>query len=171
MNNKQLDYHIPKGWVVAIFIYYGIMIITGVSLICFIMIGKVGSNIPKEEIQLYSFIVAILSGAMLASVRYSQKLYKACIDKRVLYENENKAVYLGNIMYFLLRPLYAIVFSVLFVICLLGGLMFLMNGLEVVLNDHMIYFTAFVSAFIGYSIGGVIDSFEIISKEKLNKMV
>lgn len=113
----------------------------------------------------------MLSSASFASIYYSKKLYKACIDERLLYEEStNKAVILGFIMYFILRPIFAMAFSVLFVICILGGVFFLMNGLDCFVNDRMVYLSAIISSAIGYSIGNVLDLFESISEKTINNV-
>lgn len=171
MDNKLLEYHMSKGWVIVIFVYYFLMIIAGVGLILYIIISKIGYIGTQEEIKKYTFIMSILSSAMFTAVRYSQKLYKACIDGRVVIVHDSKIVFIGNILYFILRPIYAVVFTLITVVGLLGGLVFLMNGFECVISERMIYLVAILSAFIGYSIGRFIDLFEIVSIDKVNKIV
>lgn len=171
MDNKLLEYHISKGWVIFIFIFYLLIIIVGLGLIPYILISKIDDISSSEEVKMYTLIMSILSSTTLTSVRYSQKLYKACINKRVSFVNDNDTINIGNIMYFMLRPIYAAVFTLIFVVCMLGGFMFLMNGLDFIINERVIYFSAIVSSFIGYSIGSVIDMFEIISKDRVNKII
>ncbi|MBO4840487.1 MAG: hypothetical protein J5524_05255 [Bacteroidaceae bacterium] len=108
---------------------------------------------------------------MMTSVRYSQKLYKACIDGRVSPVNTNKSVLVGNVFYFLLRPAYSVVFSVIFVVCLMGGLLFLSGGLDCAINERMVYLSAIVSGFVGFSIGNVMDMFELVSKDRIGKIL
>ncbi len=170
MENKPLEYYIPKAWVITLFVFYSVIILAGGTVLLYIF-NKLGESCTYEKIRMYTFFVSILSSAMLTAVRYSQRLYKACIDGRVFFTGENKAIVIGNIMYFLFRPIYAVAFAVIFVVCLLGGLLFIMNGMDFVINERIVYLAAIISAFIGYSIGNVLDSFEYISKDKLNKII
>ncbi len=171
MNNKGLDYYVPKRWVVFLFVYYLLMILVGVIFIQYVLICKIREGSSQETIRMYTFFVSLLSSVMLTGVRYSQKLYKACIDGRVSFESSNKSVFIGNVMYFLLRPVYAVAFAIVFVVCLLGGLSFIMGGMDCSFNERMVYLSSIVSGFIGFSIGNVLDSFETVSKDKINKML
>lgn len=162
--NKML-YHITKGWTIGLFIYYSLMIIVGMCLILYILIGIIGSS-HSIDLKMYTFIVSLLSSMIFAGVCYSRKLYKALIDKRIIIEGswEEKT---GNIMYFILRPLYAVVFAFLFVVCILGGAFFVSGGLDCIINEKMVYLTTIMSSVIGYSIGRVLDLFEKYGKDKI----
>ena len=157
------------GWVIFLFSYYTLLIVGGIAFVLYIIL-----LINEQSVQnytCYTFYVAMLSSASFASIYYSKKLYKACIDERLLYEEStNKAVTLGFIMYFMLRPIFAVAFSVLFVICILGGVFFLMNGLDCKVNDRMVYLSAIISSAIGYSIGNVLDLFESLSERTINNI-
>lgn len=170
MDNKSLDYHLPKGWVITLFILYTAIVLAGIALLLYILIIKMDGTLDKTAVRSYTFYVSMVSSAMMTGIRYSQKLYKACIDGRVFYSNENKSILIGNVLYFLLRPIYSIAFSVIFVICLLGGLMFLGGGLDCTINERMVYLAAIISSFIGYSIGNVLDMFELVSKDHVGKI-
>lgn len=169
MGNNKLQYHIPIGWVIFLFFYYALLIVGGIAFMLYIIL-----LINEQSVQnytCYTFYVSMLSSASFASIYYSKKLYKACIDERLLYEeNTNRAVILGNIMYFMLRPIFAVAFSVLFVICILGGVFFLMNGLDCMVNERMVYLSAIISCAIGYSIGNVLDLFESLSERTINNI-
>lgn len=171
MDNKSLDYYMPKGWVVFMFIYYFVLILVGVVLILYILLYGMRGELCQEYVREYTFCVSMLSSIMLTGVRYSQKLYKACIDGRVSFENSSKSIIIGNVLYFLLRPVYSLVFTIMFVICLIGGLKFLVGGMDCVTNERMIYLSAIVSGVIGFSIGNVLDLFDIFSKDQINKIL
>jgi len=170
MDNKPLDYHIQKGWVIFLFIFYTMIVLVGITLLLYILIEKMTGQLGQDDVKTFTFYVSMLASTMMTGVRYSQKLYKACIDGRVSFDNSNKSVVIGNVVYFLLRPLYSVAFSVLFVICLLGGIKFLGGGMDCVINERMVYLAAIASGFIGYSIGSVLDIFEIVSKDHVGKM-
>lgn len=171
MDNKLLEYHMQKGWVVFLFVFYITIIFIGISFLYYIIISKMNGVLEQETIKTYTFFVSVLSSAMMTGIRYTQKLYKACIDGRVLFDSNNKAVEVGNVAYFFLRPIYSIGFSVIFVVCLLGGIKFLNGGMDCVINERTVYLSAIVSAVIGYSIGKVLDMFELVSKDYINKII
>lgn len=184
-NNKSkgLTYHIPQKWVIALYAYYTILIFSGASLLLYILIGnmyidkfeneKKPEYITKHEdenkIMKYTYFVSMLSSVMLSSVRYSRKLYKACIDERIKTNEDNISKNVGNIMYFFLRPIYAVIFAIIFVISILGGAFFITGGMNFVINEKMVYLSAIVSCIIGYSVGDVIDIFEKYSSDKIKK--
>ena len=171
MDNKPLEYHIPKGWVISLFCYYAIIILAGIAFLLFILISKMDVVLEPGTIRNYTYCVSILSSAMMTGIRYSQKLYKACIDGRVFYENDSKPKLMGNVVYFLLRPFYSVAFAVIFVICLIGGMKFLNGGMDCVINERTVYLSAIVSAFIGYFIGKVLDMFEFVSKDRVDRIM
>ena len=167
MENNELKYYMSKGWVRGLFIYYLLLIIIGIA---FMLKAFLSLNESENDYVISTFLVSILSSMTFSSIYYSKKMYKACIDGRLLFENDNKAILLGNSMYFFLRPIFSVAFSVMFVICILGGAFFLMNGLDYVINDRMVYLSAIVSSAIGYSIGNVLDKFGTLSKKTTDKM-
>ena len=180
-NNDQkskLLYHIPKGWVIALYAYYLSLILGGITCMLYIFLLIKVTNDPCYRVSIicsseyvrYSFFVSMLSSAVFSSIYYSKKLYKACIDGRLLFKNENNAIILGNIMYFFLRPIFAVAFSLLFVVCILGGFFFLMNGLEYVMNERMVFLSAIISSAIGYSVGNVLDRFNIYSEKAITNI-
>lgn len=170
IEKPELKYHIPKNWLIFLYVYYFILVIIGVIFILDILWYKMKPDITPILIKKYTFIVSMLSSAMMAGVCYSRKLYKACIDGNLQYQNDNSAVIIGNIVYFFLRPIYAVVFTVVFVICIIAGFLFIMNGVDFVINERMVYFAAVTSSFIGYSVGNVLDMFELHSSEKIKKI-
>ncbi len=171
---NELVYHIPKGWVRFLYIYYILLIVGGIAfmlnIILMINTSHKTNVIANADYVMYTFFVSMLASAAFSGVCYSRKLYKACIDGRVLFENTNRAVFIGNIWYFSLRPIFAVAFSVLFVVCLLGGVYFLMNGLDCVMNERMVYLSAIISSAIGYSVGNLLDRFSIVSEKTITKI-
>ena len=163
----ELVYHVTKGWVRFLYTYYILLIAGGIAfmlnIILMINSSQTPSKITDSDYVMYTFFVSMLASAAFSSICYSKKLYKACIDGRLLFENTNRAVIIGNIWYFSLRPIFAVAFSVLFVVCLLGGVYFLMNGLDC-------YLSAIISSAIGYSVGNVLDRFSIISERTITKI-
>lgn len=171
MENKPLEYHMREGWVIFLFVFYILVILSGMSFLLFILIWEMNRQIDLNDVRTYTFFMSMASAAMMTGVRYSQKLYKACIDGRVTFENTSRSVLVGNVLYFLLRPIYSVVFSVIFVVCLMSGLLFLSGGWDCAINERMVYLAAIVSGFVGFSIGSVMDMFEFVSRERIGKIL
>jgi len=140
------------------------------NIILMINLSHTASKITGSDYVMYTFFVSMLASAVFSSICYSKKLYKACIDGRLLFVNTNRAIFIGNIWYFFLRPIFAVAFSVLFVVCLLGGVLFLMNGLDCAINERMVYLSAIISSAIGYSVGNLLDKFSIVSEKTITKI-
>lgn len=171
---NELVYHVPKGWVRFLYTYYFLLIAGGIAfmlnIILMINLSHTASKITGSDYVMYTFFVSMLASAVFSSICYSKKLYKACIDGRLLFVNTNRAIIIGNIWYFFLRPIFAVAFSVLFVVCLLGGVLFLMNGLDCAINERMVYLSAIISSAIGYSVGNLLDKFSIVSEKTITKI-
>jgi hypothetical protein len=103
---------------------------------------------------------------MLCCVQYLKRLYKACIDNRVKESDENLKR-LGYLLYFLLRPVYAMVFTIVTVFAMLAGII-VVSMVDFVVNYRFMYLCVVVSSVIGFSIGRVLDTFEVIGKSKIS---
>lgn len=68
---------------------------------------------------------------------------------------------------FVSRPLYAFVFSIISIYCLLSGLFIVTGNVDYIINEKFLYLCAIISSFIGYSVGHVLDRFETISQEQI----
>ena len=98
-----------------------------------------------------------------------KRLYKACITDRII-ECYSTFGQLGNIVYFVLRPFYSFVFVITMIFALLSGMFVITGNLDYIINEKFLYLCVILSSFIGYSVGHVLDKFELYSKEKIENL-
>ena len=106
---------------------------------------------------------------MLSSIKYIKRLYKACITGRVI-EITTKFGEIGNFIYFLLRPIFALVFTIVMIFTLLSGMFIVTGSLDYIINEKFLYLCAILSSFIGFSTGHMLDKFETIAEKEINKI-
>ena len=53
------------------------------------------------------------------------------------------------------------------IISLLSGMLVIIGNLDYIINEKFLYLCVILSSYIGYSIGHVLDKFEISSQEKI----
>ncbi len=167
--SDTLIYSLSKKMLVFLFIYYFIILISGgtfaIIIACTLM-GEVG----KQQIMKLAFVISIAVSGMLCSVHYIRRLYKACLTNRIeISGDEIKCI--GNVTYFLFRPLFALAFSIVMVFMLLSGMFIVTGNLDYILNEKFVYLCVVISSFLGYSVGNLIDRFEKISKEKISNLL
>ena len=169
MNKKDdLIYTLSKKMVVVIYIYYLIIIIAGIIISIKIM-ESVTTETPKLELIKNTFIVSLSVSGMLSSVRYVKSLYKACIMERIEASN-NTLKCMGNFAYFIFRPIFSFVFSIIMIFAMLSGLFFISGNLDYILNEKFLYMCVVMSSIIGFSIGKLLDKFENLCSEKINNI-
>lgn len=111
--------------------------------------------------------------ALLGStIFYMRKLYKSAINDIVTepITAKEKTNETGLFFYYLLRPIFAIVFSVLIHIGLKASVA-IVTVEESELDVGMVYLTMLLSFFIGFAAGDVITKLELISKDIANKSI
>ena len=154
----------------CLFWYFGILLIIGIALSVFSLNH---SEFYKElNITMVSIIGGIGTALMGATIFYMRKLYKSSISN-VLTEPESdkqKINELGLFIYYLLRPLFAISFSIIFHIGLKASVS-IVTVKETNLAEGMIYLTMIISFFIGFAAGDVISKLEDYSKDIVNKTI
>ena len=142
------------------------LIIIGIITAVLIM-----ANIQKvvaENILLYTNFASISVACMLCSLQYLKRIYKACIDERVDFGGADSwQKRIGNLLYFILRPLYASVFVVVAEFALLSGVI-IVTATDFVLNERFLYLCVIMAAVIGFSTGRVLDAFESYSAKKID---
>ncbi len=153
----------------GIFIYYSILF----SFSMFFAITGIlnESFLTKLTITQKSIISGASFAVLGAVIFYSKKIYKACInlDFDIAKSEEDKIREFGITVYFILRPLFSIIFSLLLIISLkLGCKIVTIN--ETILNQGFLYISSFLSFFVGYSSGDVLDIFGDNSKTLMNKI-
>ena len=166
---KKIWFKFSSKKAIGIFIYYGILFFLSIF---FAITGILNETFFTELSITEKSIISSASFAVLgAIIYYSKKIYKACInlDFNEAVTDEDKIREFGITVYFIFRPLFSIVFSLLLVISLkLGCKIVTLN--ESVLNDGFLHISSFLSFFVGYSSGDVLDIFGDNSKSLINKL-
>lgn len=165
---EELKYSLSKSLVIIAFIYYMLILIAGcVITIC---IGcSLAEQITQTLLLRKTFSISLSVSGMLCSVQYIKRLYKACITERIDTQ-ANTFKRIGNMVYFISRPFFACVFSVVAIFCLLSGMFIVAGSMDYVLNKKFLYLCVITSAIIGFSVGKVLDKFERISIDRIDNL-
>lgn len=164
---RKLLYILSKCWLRWITIYYVAILI--ISLIVIISIISYLDNALSTNFLLSTLIASICVSNMLCSVQYLKLIYKACIENRIVFPSKGKEItQFGNILYFILRPIFAAVFVIITIVAILSGFIIITSSVNYIINNRFFYLCITISSFIGYSIGLVLDKFESLSIKKIN---
>lgn len=130
-------------------------------------------NITSEEnnrkLIIETLKTSLSVSGMLCGLQYIQRLYKACIAHRIV-GNITISGRMGNIMYFVIRPICSFAFVIVMIFALLSGMYIVTGNLDYVINEKFLYLCVIFSSFIGYSIGRVLDKFGIISNKQIENI-
>jgi hypothetical protein len=173
MENKdnkknKLVYTLSKKNLVSIIIYYLVLIVVcAIFLIYLLLKGVVQESILSDTV-----LGSLSTSAILCCIQYLKRIYKACIDERIeLPLNVAGFKQIGNILYFVLRPVYGCIFVIIMIFALLSGFILIAPSMDFILNYRFFYLCILLSSFIGFSIGRVLDGFESISAKKIDEIL
>ena len=167
----------PKDWfklskqkIKELLIFYIIVLVIGLIIsIAAIVYESIEPNflLPISTISIIGSIGTSLCGS---AIFYLRKLYRSCInlDIEEPVSDKDKIREIGVWAYLFLRPFFAVVFSILIIIALKGGVL-IITVTEVRLNEGFIYLTMLLSFFAGFSSGDLIDYFEDKGKDFAEK--
>lgn len=163
---ENLEYTLSEKSVIFLFVYYMLILIGG--CMSAIHIGySLTDQIEQPILLLKTFIISLSVSGMLCSIQYIKRLYKACITERIVVQ-PNSYKNIGNIIYFISRPFFAFVFSVVAIFCLLSGMFIVAGSLDYIINKKFLYLCVIVSAIVGFSVGKVLDKFQEISTDRID---
>jgi len=162
----SLFYVLSDRAVVFLTIYYATAMLVSIAALVWVM--AVSTDIKPERIPLFAGLSSIAVASMLCCVQYLRRLYKACIEQRVS-KPESDLRHFGNLVYFLFRPLIAIVFALLADFAMLAGVI-IVTSVDLELNSRFLYLCIVVSGMIGFSIGRVLDVFESVSEKRIKSI-
>lgn len=166
--HEELEYTLSKKLLISLFIYYMLILIGG--CFCTIHIGySLAEQVSQPLLLRKTFYISLSVSSMLCSVRYIKRLYKACITERIDTQ-ANTLKRIGNFVYFVSRPFFACVFSVVAIFCVLSGMFIVAGSLDYILNEKFLYLCVIISAIVGFSVGKVLDKFEEISIERIKSL-
>lgn len=171
---KKLRYTLTRNWLITIIIYYVLLLMSG-TILAIIFLSNLYQFL-EWNLLLTTFLCSIGITVAFCSIQYLQLIYKACIDKRIdfIINNKNSRTnyneqILGNVLYFILRPIFAIVFVLIAVFGLLGGFVLITSSMDYIINDRFFYLSVVISCIIGFSIGNLLDKFDIFSRNKISQ--
>ncbi len=163
--DKNIIYTLSQNWIYFLYVYFTLVIISCL-IITILLLSKFCESNEDNNIIKSTLLLSLSTSGMLSGVCYNYKLYKACIEKMI--EKEIDSIQLtGNIAYFILRPLFSMVFSIVGVIGMLGGMFIVTGNLDYILNEKFMYLSIFLSCMIGFSTGDFMDKFRIFSKKNV----
>ncbi len=145
---------------VGIYIYYIILLILGILISVFIITSI--TNTPNIDVISYAIYGSLAMSSIGASSYYIRKLYKSCIRNEIASpanEFSDKLKKIGTIVYLIIRPIFALGFSILVVVGLNAGKITIV-GKGILLNNGFIFICMFVSFFVGFSSGKLIKGLE-----------
>lgn len=161
-------YHLKHFQVIILFCIYVVLVLGGCGTNILVLLQPLES-LEKSEIIRYTILSSLTISLTTCALQYIRRLYKACIEERI----DTIACPIrstGNIMYFLSRPLFSLVFSLLFIISVLAGYLVIGGTLDVIINENFLYMCVIISSFIGFSVGKVLDYYKSISENTVSKM-
>jgi Na+/melibiose symporter-like transporter len=166
---ESLNYTLSNKWLYIIVGYFILLLVCGMITVIFIMTNV--SESRQGNIILNTTFISISVAAMLCSVQYLKRLYKACLDGKVRFpEKTESLMHFGNVIYFFLRPIFAMAFVIVAVFALLSGALIVSpTGTSTIIDDRFLYLCVVMSSVIGFSIGRVLDGFEVLSSKQVNK--
>lgn len=168
MDKKDnLQYTLRLWMLICIIIVYIMSMMVGACLLIYILCFY---NFDVQ-IMLHTVIASLSSALCMCGMQYTKRIYKACIYKRIHIVTEtNRIDCIGNFVYFLARPLFAVAFVMIFIFGIKAGIIVIMDTTGFVENDRFLYVCTIVSAMIGFSVGKVLDVFQDISWKGIEKM-
>jgi hypothetical protein len=162
-------YTFSKRWLYIIIGYYVVLLFGGIVVSIIIMANI--SGFVLNNILLYTNFVSIAVSAMLCSVQYLRRLYKSCINDKVhFYQSGEEVEQFGNIMYFILRPIFAVAFVVVAEFGLLSGVKIIVP-VDFQPNEKFLYLCVAMASIIGFSVGRFLDRFEVLSSRQIDSVL
>lgn len=162
---KRIIYCLSKKMIIALFVYYFLLMIIGGG-VTILIARNITTGVRQEDILLETFGASLAVSVMLCGMRYVKKLYKACLMQKIQMKADI-CDYIGNMAYFLFRPLFACAFAVIMIFALLSGMFVVTGALDYILNEKFLYLCVILSSFLGYSVGKVLDRFEHTSDKTI----
>jgi hypothetical protein len=155
--------------IIKLFVYYITLLLLSIGMFLLIVYFEYiyKHSINKTILAIWGSMSMSLCGS---SIYYIRKLYKLCIQDKIGAPNvENRLQVVGILIYFVIRPVFAIMFGVLVVLGTNVGILSMTND-KINLNNGFIDFCMFISFIIGFSSGKVINNLENSSDKIIKKL-
>jgi hypothetical protein len=166
---ESYNYTLSQRWLYIIVGYYLTILLCGI-VVSIVIIANI-SGFVSDNVLLYTTFASIAVAVMLCSVQYLKRIYKACLNNRMLPLKPDETIkQFGNIMYFILRPIYAIIFVLIFEFVLLSGVIIVVP-VDFKINERFFYLCIVIASFIGFSIGRILDRFEAFTSKQVDNLL
>jgi hypothetical protein len=168
-DDQDRKLYITKSWVVIIFIYY--LFLFFVSSIGTGYVLFYGSALDLDIFK--QALVGSTSIALAAAcAAYIRKLYKLCFNFSSEQDGDDQLFLkrMGTVVYFIVRPLFSILFSVLVVAGMRSGII-LSSSSELKLDEGFVYLTMVSSFYVGFLSGDFIKKLESKGQKKLDSLI
>ncbi len=156
---ERNTYILTKSSVIFLMRYYLVLLFIGILATCLALTYEGYST--YITITTVSIVGGFGSAILGSTIFYLRKLYKANINEKIIFPSSdaerNKEI--GVRAYFFLRPIFAVVFSLLIHILLKYGV-HIITVKETRLDEGLIYTSMFLSFFAGFSSGDFITYME-----------
>lgn len=168
--NDKIEFILSKKNIVKLFWYLGILLIIGTlsSIFC-ITHDCFGLELDNSAVALLGGCSTALMGA---AIFYMRKLYKSSI-KSILGEpsdtNEKKNE-IGLLVYYILRPVFAVCFSIVFLIALKASISTVVEN-NIIYAEGLVFLNMTTSFFIGFAAGDMIKKLEGKSKNVVDGVI
>lgn len=166
----ELFFILSRNKIKFLFFYFSTLLIIGITLSALSLNYEI--FLRDQTITIISLIGGVGTALMGATIYYMRKLYK-CSIKSIFSnpkDDNGKIREMGLFAYYLLRPVFSIIFSIIFHIALKASVS-IVTVKETNLDTGMIFLTMIFSFFIGFSAGDIIDKLEFYSKEFIDKAI
>ncbi|CEP43375.1 hypothetical protein [Paraclostridium sordellii] len=176
--NSTLNGKISNLGLIGLYTYFTLLAFTGIFGTCSVILinqfkydqFKIFSsfiiNSTDNSLNLYNlaFIGSISSAICGSCVAYIKKLYVLSLGGKFDSEISSKEDYIvnyGTILYFIYRPIFSIIFSIIMFLAIKIGILPILNNLSKI-SDSIVDIFIIFSFFIGFGTGSVLESLEKI---------
>lgn len=161
-------YALTKEAYIVFIIYYGLLFVLGIKFFWNVILWEYQTQPPFNMLQL-SIIGSATTGLLGGAISYIRKLYLVGIENRL----KNNFCFIeaaGTILYFIIRPLFSVVLTVIIMLGFAVGIFsFFVGG--GVLTHNFINFSMVVSFFLGVSNGKLMDKLNEIGNNFVRKLL
>ena len=167
---EDVLYTLKKGSIKLILAYYVILFLLGLFLALVALLPLIPATITLSKYGL-AIIGSVGMSLIGSSTYYIRKVYKSCI-KGTLKESHDESIslqQLGLTVYFYMRPLFAIGFSILSVVGLNAGILSVHEQPQN-LSTGFVCACMFLSFFVGFLSGDFIHILERFGRSLLDRV-
>lgn len=168
MENNQFSGQITSKGIKVLLFYFPVLLIISILFTTSIILINNGiientilyesSNIFANQIAL-AVIGSLSTNLMGCTIFYTRKIYKILLSSSFCVQNYGTLQTLGTILYFIIRPVFSMCFTLLLIIGLKAGLINIFQN-NTTISSSFTDICMFISFFIGFSSGKFLESIE-----------